>query len=176
MLSYHLTMGIALLIDTSRRVELKAILRSRNYKLPLIMALFGAAGGVVMYLLWPYLQVPDGIGDYLRTIGLSQDSWPFFLVYFVLVNPIMEELFWRGYLGSLKRGLVFNDFMFAGYHALILTGKMGIIWLSVIMLTLLGGAWLWRQVNRLGGGLMCSIVSHATADLSIMLVMFFLIY
>ncbi len=175
MFGYHLGMVMILLL-AGYKVDFKGIIRNRRPAVILLMMLFGLAGGVLMYLLWPYLNVPAAISDYLITIGLNQNNWPIFLGYFVLVGPALEEIYWRSYLGNTSKKPVVTDFLFAGYHIIVLAGKLALIWLPLILILLALGAWLWRQVNRLNGGLLPSIVSHFTADLAIMLVVFLWIF
>jgi hypothetical protein len=134
-LGYHLAMLIILVLDRGL-ANFKTIWQSRGYGYPLAMLLCGAAGGILIWALWPYLNVPPGITGQLGELGLNQGNWPFFLVYFAGVNPWLEELYWRGYLGSRSRRPVINDVFFAGYHVLVLAGKIEIIWLPVIFVAL----------------------------------------
>lgn len=175
LLSYHFGM-LAILFADRKRVPIKAIVKSRSYRFPLIMVLVGLAGGALLYLLWPFLNVPDGISQYLNNLGLRQSNWIFFFIYFVVVNPWLEELYWRGYLGSDARWPVINDLLFAGYHLVVLTGKMDVMWLPLVFVLLISGAWLWRQVNRWNGGLLSSVASHAAADFAVMLGVFILVF
>jgi membrane protease YdiL (CAAX protease family) len=175
MLAYHLGMVAVLFLD-KKGVDFKSLGKSRNRRVTLVMAAFGAAGGLLMFVLWPYLNVSDGIAGYLGDIGLKKINWAFFLVYFVAVNPWLEELYWRGYLGSSARRPVLNDFFFAGYHLVVLAGQIDVIWLAVVLILLNAGAWLWRQMDRLSAGLLPSAVSHAAADLFVMLVVFLRVY
>ena len=126
---YHLGM-LAILLADHKQLQIRAIVRSNSYRFPLIMVLVGLAGGALLYLLWPFLNIPDGIPQYMNGLGLSQSNWIYFFIYFVAVNPWLEELYWRGYLGSSVRRPVINDLLFAGYHLVVLTGKMDIIWLA----------------------------------------------
>jgi membrane protease YdiL (CAAX protease family) len=175
LLSYHFGM-LAILYADRQRVQIKAIVKSRSYRFPLIMVLFGLAGGALLYVLWPFLNIPEGISQYMNSLGLSQNNWMFFFIYFVAVNPWLEEFYWRGYLGSSARRPVINDLLFASYHLIVLTGKMDIIWLPVVFLLLISGAWLWRQVNRWNGGLLSSVASHGAADFAVMLALFMLVF
>ena len=58
-------------------------------------------------------------------MGLSSStSWLLFIAYFSLVNPFIEEYFWRGVLGSNTKKFYIGDLVYAGYHALVLWGKV----------------------------------------------------
>jgi membrane protease YdiL (CAAX protease family) len=164
MLGYHA--GALLWIYLSGAgFSFRRVFTSHHYKIVLLALALGLAGGMLFYALWPVLGVSVDIDRYARSIGLNETAWPIFLAYFIIVNPVIEEYYWRGCLGSERRRPVLNDFWFAGYHVLVLAGKMAPVWLLVIFLTLAGAAWAWRQMNRLGGGLLPSLACHVAGDI-----------
>ena len=172
-LTYHA--GIAAVVLLSKtRLPFRQIIRVTNYKLLILSIIFGASGGVLLYLLWPMLSVPPDVNTYMRSIGLTASVWPYFMAYYVLVNPVFEEYYWRGYLGSSMKRPMLNDFLFAGYHLIVLAGKMGELWLVVVFLVLCGAAWYWRQISRFTGGLLVATLSHMAADITVILSIYFL--
>jgi hypothetical protein len=171
--SYHLSM-VTILLFTGRRFSFKNIIGSSNYKIIIATAILGVAGGLLLYFLWPLLGIPEGISLYLQQIGLTAAIWPYFIAYFVLINPWLEECYWRGYLGSNTKKIILNDLLFSGYHIIVLAGIMNVIWLIVIFIVLSSGAWFWRQANRWNQGLSASIVSHLVADASIICIIYFM--
>jgi hypothetical protein len=172
-LTYHA--GVAAIILLSKpRLPFRQIIRVTNYKLLILSIALGASGGVLLYLLWPMLSVPSDVNTYIRSIGLTATAWPYFVAYYILVNPVFEEYYWRGYLGSSMKRPALNDFLFAGYHLIVLAGKMGEPWLVVVFLVLCGAAWYWRQISRLTGGLLVAILSHMAADITVILSIYFL--
>jgi len=172
-LSYHA--GMAAVIFLSKPVvPIKQIIRSASYKPLIFPVAIGASGGILLYLLWPLLSVPPDINMYPRSIGLTGAVWPYFIAYYVLVNPPLEEYYWRGFLGSSAKRPVLNDFLFAGYHLVVLSGKIGVPWLAVVFLVMCGAAWYWRQISRLTGGLLAVTLSHLAADITVILSIFVL--
>jgi hypothetical protein len=171
-LSYHLCM-VVILFFAGGKTYFKQINRPGNYYILIFTAALGLAGGLLLYLIWPLLAVPGDIDLYLENIGLTEAAWPYFIAYFIVINPWIEEYYWRGYLGSNSKRIILNDLLFAGYHILVLMGKMNIIWLIAIFVVLSLTAWLWRQSNRMNKGLITSIVSHITADISVILAIYF---
>lgn len=136
---------------------------------------FGLGGGVVLYLLAPTAGIDATmIGPVLEQLGLHGQSWLLFVIYHSLVNPWIEEAFWRGRLGSDDRLPILNDFLFAGYHALVLVLFMDWIWIALAVFLLTVAGWLWRQLRTRNKGLLVPIVSHLSADASIMFVVFWL--
>jgi hypothetical protein len=172
-LTYHALIAVIALFS-KRVVPFKQLVRSVNNKFLLLSMIIGACGGITLYLLWPLLSVPADISIYLRSIGLTVTVWPYFIVYYVLVNPILEEYYWRGYLGSDARRPIVYDFLFAGYHLIVLAGHIGIIWLVVVFFALSSAAWYWRQISRITGGLLTTTLSHMAADITIILAIYFM--
>jgi len=172
-LGYHTGM-VAVLLLSKTGITIKRAFQGNKYWIPLITALAGANGGILLYILWPLLSVPDDINLYIRSIGLNERTWPVFLAYFTLINPLIEEYYWRGYLASAAKRIVLNDLLFSGYHLIVLAGQMETIWLFVVFFGLTVGAWFWRQMNRLNGGLLASAVSHITADITVILTIYYI--
>ena len=171
-LGYHAGMILVLLLSNTRP-PLKTIFKGNHFWIPFITFLIGACSGVVLYLLWSYVSLPPDINVFLRSLGLTGVSWLVFIAYFSLVNPFIEEYYWRGYLGSAAKGITLNDMLFSGYHLMVLAGLIGNIWLLVVFAGLTLGAWFWRQMNRLNGGLLASVVSHLAADTAIVLTIYY---
>ena len=172
-LSYHAAI-VAVIILSKPVVPFKQIIRSSTYTLLIFSVVIGACGGVLLYLLWPLLSVPLDIDSYMRSIGLTATVWPYFIAYYVLVNPAFEEYYWRGYLGSSLKRPILSDFIFAGYHLIVLAGKVGLFWLAVTFMVLCCAAWYWRQVSRITGGLLTATLSHMAADITVILSIYFM--
>jgi len=112
-LGYHAGM-IAIILLSKTRIPLKQSFQGKKAWIPLITALVGVGGGLLLYIVWPLLSVPNDISLYIRSIGLNEHTWPIFLAYFILVNPWIEEYYWRGYLASPTRRITVNDLLFSG--------------------------------------------------------------
>ena len=145
------------------------LFKSKHPKQIFASVLLSGAGGVGLYFLWDLFGIASDLPIQLQSIGLNSSSWPIFIAYFVLVNPFIEEYFWRAYLGSDKRGFCIGDLIFAGYHVLILINKAH--FLSIIFaltcITFIG--WFWRQSRREDDGLLAAVLGHMAADLSILI-------
>ena len=172
-LGYHTGM-VAVLSLSRTGIAVKRTFQSNRYWIPFVTALAGAGSGLLLYILWPLLLVPDDINLYIQSIGLDERTWPVFLAYFILINPFIEEYYWRGYLATDAKGIALNDLLFSGYHLIVLAGQMETIWLIVVFFGLTIGAWFWRQMNRLNGGLLASTISHITADITVILTIYYI--
>lgn len=172
-LGYHLGMIIVLLL-AGPQISFRQVWRSRNYEILIVTSAFGGMGGLLLYLFWPLLGIPGDISQYLQNRGLTTAAWPFFLAYFILVNPWLEEYFWRSYLGSNSKNLTLNDLLFSGYHILVLVGVISVVWIIMVFVVLCMGAWFWRQANRWNQGLLASVVSHLAADATVIFAIYFM--
>ena len=172
LLSFHIAIIIALLLARSQ-VPVKILFTSKNLRWVILNVLVCGSSGVSLYFLWSYFEVIGDLSGYIESFGLTSITWPIFITYFVLVNPLVEEYFWRGFLGSPARRLHISDFWYAGFHGLILMGKVhpGAILFSLVVLVLAG--WFWRQIARADGGLLAPVLGHLAADLTILLAIYF---
>jgi hypothetical protein len=172
-LGYHLGMVLVIWL-TGRKYPRSQTWKSRNKIILIAMSALGGMGGILLYLFWPLLGIPADVNQFLHNIGLTETLWPYFIAYFILVNPWLEECYWRGYLGSDSKRITLNDLLFSGYHILVVAGTISVAWVIVVFVVLCVGAWFWRQVNRWNRGLLASIISHFAADAGVILTIYFM--
>ena len=134
--------------------------------------LIGACGGLGLYLLWPIFGIVPDLNARLIPLGLNPVSWPFFILYFSLVNPWLEEIYWRGWLGGASRSLVASDIWFAGFHLLVLGIYAPWHSLVIALVVLSTVSWFWRQIARRESSLFAPAFSHILADAGIALVVY----
>jgi hypothetical protein len=172
--SYHVLAVVIVLFNGERREPLNRIFQGIKIRYLIAALCSGVLAGLFLYFLWPVLGISNEMTAYFGKIGLGKAAWPLFLIYFIAVNPVIEEYYWRYYLGSVSPKPVLNDFWFAGYHLLVLVGNIAAVWLLGAFILLAAGAWLWRQLNRRNGGILASTFSHLAADASILLVVYYM--
>ena len=146
-----------------------------NWPLLIGCAALAGSSGALLFLFWPMLGNTAKLIGYLSALRLTSIALPAYMIYFVLVNPWVEEYFWRGFLGSASKGITVTDLCFAGYHFLTLFTTIGSIWLIPILISLTLASWLWRQASRRSGGLLIASISHVFADLSVMVCVYLLV-
>ena len=168
---FHAAIVLSLLLARSS-VPLKALFKSKNIRWVILSVLVCGSSGISLYFLWPYLGAIDDLPGQMEMFGLTRASWPLFIAYFVLVNPLIEEYFWRGYLGSPTGRLYPSDFFYAGFHGLILMNKVqtGALLYSLAILVLAG--WFWRQLARVDEGLLAPVLGHMAADFTILMAVY----
>jgi len=171
LLTFHIAIIISLLI-AKPRFPLRMLLSSRDIKWILTSILLCGSSGITLYLLWDKFGIASDLGAHVEAIGLNSSTWIPFIAYFTLVNPFVEEYFWRGYLGSPNTEFYLSDFLYAGFHGLILLNKVqpSMILYSLALLVLAG--WFWRQMARIDGGLLAPVLGHMAADFAILMAVY----
>jgi hypothetical protein len=171
LLGFHFSILLSLFAARSS-VPISVLFKSNDIRWVLLSILLCGSSGISLYFFWSYFRVVNDLPAQIKAFGLTSSTWPLFIAYFALVNPLLEEYFWRGYLGSPTKGLYLSDFLYAGFHALVLMNKMpsGAILYSLIVLVLAG--WFWRQLARINGGLLAPVLGHMAADFTILMAVY----
>jgi hypothetical protein len=167
MLLYHAGM-VAVGLALGGSAQVRSLVRGLAWLPLLLVGLACVASGPALYLLHPLLTggaMP--LAPSLGRLGLTGAVWLGFMIYYTLVNPFIEEWYWRGVLGSPSRLPVASDLAFAGYHAVVLVAFIPWFWAVLTAASLTGAAWLWRQIATRADGLLVPVVTHLLADLSI---------
>ena len=171
LLGFHLAILVSLLIARPR-IPISILGKYRNKNWLLLNVLLCGSSGVILYSLWKYIGVGTDFSAEVESLGLNSLTWPLFIAYFALVNPFIEEYFWRGYLGNPTRGLSRSDFLYAGFHALILIGKLPVGWMLYGLVALVIAGWFCRQIMREDEGLLAPVLGHMAADFAILFTIF----
>lgn len=171
LLGFHAAILLALAVMRPG-VPVDILFKSTSFKWVLFSLLFCSTSGIGLYFLWNLFGVAHDLPAQLQSIGLNSSSWPPFLAYFSLVNPWLEEYFWRGVLGSDTKSLYFIDQIYAGYHALVLWGRVHPLAILFAVIILISAGWLWRQMFRQDRGLLAAVLGHMVADFSILLTVY----
>lgn len=170
-LAYHI--GIVLVLLFQRPTNLWTKIKSGwDFKEGMILTLACSLAGGVLLLFLPAMQ-PDNssLSSSLSALGLTEDTWILFVVYFSIIHPILEEIIWRGYIcdNSKSKYPSLLDFTFAGYHILVLVWFVTIPWIAISFAVLAMASWIWQTTSTRNNGLLIPIVSHIAADLSVIL-------
>jgi hypothetical protein len=151
-------------------LPINILFKSKSPKWILISVLVGSTSGIGLYFLWNVFGITPDLPAQLESIGLNSSSWFAFIAYFSLINPWVEEYFWRGILGSHTKTVIVIDVVYAGYHALVLWGRALPLSMLFAVIILTSAGWLWRQISREDDGLLAAVLGHAVADFSILMV------
>jgi hypothetical protein len=151
------------------------LLKSRNIKWILLNILLCGSSGIVLYYLLPWFVSSENLRTQLSDLGLTKFNLPAFIAYFSLVNPLIEEYFWRVSLGNDTKGFYSGDLLYAGYHGIVLVNQVPLLITLPAMVCLTFIGWFWRQVKREDGGSLASVLGHMAADFSVMTAVYLLI-
>lgn len=173
LIGFHIGILLVLWI-TKPKISLSILFKSKNIKWVVSNLLLCGSSGLGIYLLQDVFGLAGNLSTQLSELGLNQVTWIPFIAYFSLVNPFVEEYFWRGVFGSETKNLDFGDFAYAGYHGLVLFGKVNLfaVIFSIVCLSFVG--WFWRQVKRENEGLFAPVLGHISADFSILITVYFM--
>ncbi len=100
----------------------------------------------------------------LAGTGLESGRRLGFALYFCLVNPVFEEVFWRQLFARPGAQFTIEDALFGAFHALILAPFLSPPFVAggVVLLTLV--AWFWRWLRFRLGGLALPVAGHCLGD------------
>lgn len=172
---YYSGILLFIVIDGSKGL-LRAILSGWNSLVAGMFAIVCAVSGIVIFLLWPYAKLENvNLVSTLADFGLSGTTCCIFLTAVIILNPLLEELFWRGCFQSKPGKPAFIDFVFAGYHVLALILVINLPTTALAFFTLSGASWGLRFIKHKLGGLAVPYIAHLVADLSIIAGIYFLI-
>jgi membrane protease YdiL (CAAX protease family) len=171
LLSFHIAILISLLI-AKPKIPIQILFTSHHRKWILVSVLLCGSSGMTLYWLWDKFGIAGDVAAHTRAMGLTSSTWAVFIAYFTFVNPLIEEYFWRGYLGSKTTNLYLSDFLYAGFHGLILLNQVqtSMVLYSLALLALAG--WFWRQIARADGGLLAPMLGHMAADFTILMAVY----
>ena len=174
LIAFHAAILLVLFI-AQPKISPSLLFKSNNVKWILLNVVLCGLSGFGVYFLRTVFDISDDLSSKLAQIGLNNSTWPGFIAYFSLVNPLIEEYFWRVYLGSTIKGIHVVDLIYAGYHALILIDKVSVTATLFAIACLTFAGWFWRQTKREDNGLLAPVLGHMAADFSICMAIYLLV-
>ena len=129
-----------------------------------------AAAGPAILILWPWMA-STGMELNDRLEFFQMDGWVlwFFIPYFSLVHPVLEERLWRSLDPDPWQLFSLKDLAFAGYHGLVVCWFVQPIWVVLSVGSLTVASMFWRWVTWKSGSRTTALVSHAAADAAIII-------
>jgi hypothetical protein len=175
LLTFHLAILISVLIAKSD-IPIKILVTGRNLKWTLLTVILCGSTGITLSFFWDKFGIAPDLAVHVEAMGLSRSGWILFIAYFIVVNPFIEEYFWRGFLGSKSTNFAASDFLYAGFHGLILINKVQVDMIVYSLAVLVLAGWFWRQIARIDGGLRAPLLGHMAADFSILTAVYLNLY
>ena len=145
------------------------ILGARDRGLAIVTCGVFALAGVAVFYLWPVAERADvDLATFLEAMGMGGRRFLVFAVVFCLLNPVVEEVFWRGCLNDDRRRVSWIDAAFAGYHVPVLLLVINVGVSAVGFAILCTASWCLRRLRHKSGGLGLGWAAHFLADVSVM--------
>lgn len=166
-LLYHLLLFICILgINGKKAIQLLASGFDRKTSW---LCLGGLLPTIVILMVWPIAKVESvDIADLFELVGLSKIAFCVFAFYACLVNPFLEESFWRGCFQPTLKRPAFIDLFFGGYHAIIVIPVLKLPFVILTFALMACVSWIFRNIYRLAGGLAIPLGIHIIADIAIL--------
>ena len=108
-LCFHFAIILSLILARSP-IPLKVLFKSRSTQWVILSILLCGSSGIFLYFFWSSFEVVSDLSVQIESLGLTGSTWSLFITYFVFINPLVEEYFWRGYLGSTTKSPHPSDF------------------------------------------------------------------
>ena len=173
---YHLGITV-FIIAGDRNSLLRRVCSGWNSTAAVIGTVMSVMISPIIFFFWEHMQLGNkSLDSALISFGLHGTSWFFFVIYFSTAQPLLEELFWRGYLVGDHKYFAWTDFAFAGYHLFVLAWFIKLPWLVIAFIILTIAAYVWRHLASKFEGLIVPLLSHIIADISIIVVTYVLIH
>jgi uncharacterized protein len=171
LVGFHLAIIFSLLV-AKPKIPLKILFTGNNIQSILVSVLLSGTSGLILFLFWDKFGIVSDISLRVEAMGLNASNWIAFIAYFTLVNPVLEEYFWRGYLGNDTANFYPSDLLYAGFHGLVLVNKVQPAMIVYCLVVLVLAGWFWRQLARADGGLLAPVLGHMVADLTILIAVY----
>lgn len=129
------------------------------------------------YYFHPYVFDPSNLAHVLATWNFSGNLTGWLMLVLILVNPILEEIYWRGYVftklnGNMKTTHVvwITALFYSLYHFLSVIPLFNWPYNMLVMIPVFLAGMIWGYMRSTSNSVAGSIVSHILADAGIMAV------
>lgn len=155
---------------------LKSFVSGWKWTIAITATLAGGFSGAIVFYGWNFAKLSDAnLTEILATYGLQGSSIYIFVIAAITLNPLLEELFWRGYLEDARKGPIWIDAAFAGYHVPALLLVIRPLMATLAFIALCGAGWGLRLIKNRLDGLLVPYLAHLAADVSIIAAIYFII-
>ncbi len=171
LIGFHLAILLTLAwLRPTLRID--ALFKTTKPKYVLLSVFVCFAGGFGLYLLWDMFAIAKDLPEQLARLDLNSSTWAGFIAYFSLINPFVEEYFWRAVLGNTAKQLYIGDLVYAGYHVMVVWDKVPAYSILIMLAVLVFAGWFWRQIYQRDGGLLAPVLGHMVADFTILMTIY----
>ncbi|MCL2619543.1 MAG: CPBP family intramembrane metalloprotease [Defluviitaleaceae bacterium] len=145
-------------------------------------ALFGLGSAIVVFIAFliirPWLE-QEMVVNALSNVGITSENYIFAVMYYVVVNVALEELFFRGFIfltlyriGYKVYAHIFSATLFAVYHVAIMRYGVDPALLVLATVGLTATGIFFNEITRRSDSIIGSYLVHASASLAISIIGF----
>lgn len=176
--------AVAYITKISFKKSFMLPLHFKNIKLTKQFALIGSIGATVIiagafFALRSLIDFGNISSNLKVNYGVTALTYPFIALAIVLINPFIEEYFWRGFVfrvfNKYWRGY-WTGLLFALHHVIIIAGWFN--WwqflLVTVFLAIIGILFNW--VYKKTDSIYATLITHTVADLVIVIIGFFILF
>ena len=164
MLIYHV-----LVLIVARHEIRPTLKRKKLNRLEWAAVAAALCGGPGLYFLWPMIGGEQAaLAERMAFFGLTGGSLLFFVLWFSIIHPVLEESLWRSLDPKPWQLFCGQDLCFAGYHGLVVFWFVQPIWIAVSLVVLVSSSMFWRWLTWKTGSRWPAFAMHAAADASIL--------
>lgn len=158
LLLYHLLIVIALVVNRER-IFFRKLFEGFSLFALLIMVVIATG---LYFAITEYAIANEFTGSKVeRLVG---SCGILFCVYLLVVNPVLEELFWRELFASKSKWPTPGDFLFGCFHSLILFLFLPLPGVILVVFTISLVGYGWRRLRWRHSGLLLPWLGHLLAD------------
>lgn len=169
---YHL-MCVAPAIIWGRKLWLPTVVRPsvKHCALLVAAAVPFAAVTVIGYEINGAMLLSDAnVAVLLKELGINKDTFLTFALYSVIVNPVVEELYWRGvvlneldtaaHVSYKHFGIVWSSIAYALFHYLIFRLVLYPVWAEIGTIMLAAYGAMLALIYRKTGSIVTTAIAH----------------
>lgn len=119
------------------------------------------------------------LANALLNVGITRENYILSVIYYVIINVALEELFFRGFIfltlyrmGHKIYAHIFSATLFAVYHVAIMRYGVDLALLVLATMGLLAAGVFFNEITRRSESIIGSYVIHASASLAISVIGF----
>lgn len=176
LLSYN-TIMLIFIVSSKRYPDFKSIFSNNNFIIIITAIVISSLTVPIIYYLWNYVALDSqNLTLQLQDFQITNSNKLYFLLYFSIFHPVIEELFWRITVQNKYRLFSIYDFLFSIYHLLVLRFFIKSYLLIIVFIGLTAISLTWKILIHKYKQNLAVFLSHASADFFIMFtVLYFLI-
>lgn len=152
--------------------------------------LLGVASGLVFFIFifggmlffHEYLLDVEELRALLVAWGFIGPAEIWLILVLLLLNPVLEEVYWRGYMfekvrntGNAAKAIAVTGVFYTLYHVLTTMQLFEVAYTLVAVIPVLIAGLFWGYVRERTGSITATIIGHALGDLGIVCVYWFMV-